>query len=307
MFSYTTAIVIALLDTEVQADPPPDSKNVLTEYQAYLDSLPKEKPVSVSQAIGKYLAIIAPLDVGTRTDACIRFIDFYDEVRRTIERWGFRQFWKLYDEDKWDEAWEYGDHSAETLELQRHGLTTQGDEEGGLEVITIPGYIPAIFGAHVSDEVRVFIQLRDKELDEGYAGDGELYITFSRLAERLGEWEGYLARYPASPFTKQATQLRGVYLLDLLTGLPNTSVEFDGNTPDWDTRPLYRQFIQEHPNTLSADILAEYCRRMGAVNWEKDPIMWNYRDEIWERLNRAHSLDIWPSMQLDIRVREHKH
>lgn len=305
-----TGILLAVIAFGSEASQLPTTvepeTRILTQYREFLQRLPEDQPAAITQAVGEYLISIAPLDVYIRTQAFLDFLNFHDAVCQSIEYISdnvSNRYDEIAQEQGWRAALNYLEQSDEVRELRRHGLEPHATSEGGFWIRGIPAYIPAVFGRHVTEDAQYFLELRQKELEEGYAYDASLAITFRQLTDRLITWENYIRTRPESPLCNDARLLRNEYLLMLMFGEANTDIMFTDEYPEHNVRPLYDELLTRFRDNVIAEVLGEHCRRLAAMHWK-----WPVDDQLGMikgvegRLSQRCG-EIHPSTQLNYRPR----
>ena len=80
------------------------------------------------------------------------------------------------------------------------------------------------YDAHVSDEVRDYIDLKARDAKEPVAIDGALYIDYDELADRIVETENYIKKYGQGDRYEETINMYRNKLNLYLLGLPNTPI-----------------------------------------------------------------------------------
>jgi len=292
----------AMVDSKAEA---PD-QSILDSYGEFLGGLPKDDPASISKGIGQYLIQIGDCNAATRDRAFLLFLDFHTQTCEALDKKvseyvqaRTQEFGKNY---LFDRFWEEYPPSEVGRRLARHGLELHPNEEAWPEVRGIPPQIPAVFSPYVSRSLKCYLELRERELEEGFAADGGLLVSFKRLAERLGQWEDYLKRFPNSLVRADVIGIRNTSLNAMLGSCWNTTPEIRKGGED--IKSIYEQFVRDHPGTESADILTVFLKKYAEADWEYSYeirkaalLAWNGTTD--EDAIRA---DAWPAIQLYYRV-----
>lgn len=82
---------------------------------------------------------------------------------------------------------------------------------------------------HVSDEVRDYINLKARDTNKPVALDGELYISYEELADRIIETENYIKKYGEGDRYAEALNMYRNKLNIYMLGLPNTPMTEDSS------------------------------------------------------------------------------
>ncbi len=95
-------------------------------------------------------------------------------------------------------------------------------------------YYPAVnyeafkkYDQYVSDEVREYVDLKARDANDPAAVDGEIYISYEDLADRIVRTENYITQYGDGDRYGEAINMYRNKLSMYLLGLPNSSISED--------------------------------------------------------------------------------
>ncbi len=119
-------------------------------------------------------------------------------------------------------------------------------------------YFSGIFSGKVSDALSEYLNLRSRELNEGFSEDAGLRISFKSDYERVLGWEAFLTKYPSSPLIGQAKYYFETYLETLLTGMDNSRVFDENETLIPEIKDLYESIVESDSKGKSTQIIKAY-------------------------------------------------
>lgn len=131
--------------------------------------------------------------------------------------------------------------------------------EGFFYIDQRPDYFISIFKEDASSEMKDYLEIRSKELKEGFSEDAGLLITFEQLYDRVLVWEKYLAANPDFILNEEIKGTLSMYLSTLMTGMDNTPA-FDYETGKLlpELQFIYSKAIQKNDNRNSTKVLRKY-------------------------------------------------
>jgi hypothetical protein len=138
--------------------------------------------------------------------------------------------------------------------------------------LTFPEGIPALsakgtfllnlFGDKVSEKYARYLYLHQRELNEPFAEDAALKISFNEAGKRMHEWLTYYNQFKDSPFRSEATTKLNQYTGAFFIGLNNTPVfAYEGKR---EINPQARQALEAYatsnPDTKPGQWAKEYLQ-----------------------------------------------
>lgn len=246
-----------------------------------------EDPQAEATAYRESLSALDPSDLGSVQEALRQFRDRFDNQpvkERDAAFLAFRVFYYGVEDKQSRLLWGRESEEIENDDALKASLGESGfrlvTTEGDWYVRERPDFLYEEFSERVSEALRVFLQLRMRELREGLGGDATLNISFEDLGDRVLAWERYLAQYPDSPLRDEANFFYPSYWYLLLTGTDNTPVH-DQERENGEIvrrlrphiRKVYREYAEKNAGTKTGMILKEYYSLL-----EKNDFQWS--DEI---------------------------
>jgi hypothetical protein len=131
--------------------------------------------------------------------------------------------------------------------------------EGFFYIDQRPEYFQSIFGEDASSEMKEYLTIRRKELEEGFSEDAGLLISFEQVYDRVITWEKFLSQNPDFILNEEIKGALSMYLSTLMTGMDNTPA-FDMETGKLlpELQFIYSKAIQKNDNRNSTKILRKY-------------------------------------------------
>jgi len=142
--------------------------------------------------------------------------------------------------------------------------------EGDYYVDARYDYFSELFKDRVSPALNDFLQIRRKELKEGFSEDAGLLISFNQLYDRVVTWENFNTKYPDF-FDKTDSQFYyKSYLSTLITGLDN-SQPFDDKTGELipELKRLYQKIISRDDSLNSTRVIRDYYGFLKASDFKE--------------------------------------
>ncbi len=153
--------------------------------------------------------------------------------------------------------------------------------EGNFYVEVQPDFFYETFKNNSSPSLKTFLELRNRDLKNGFSENAMLLISFNKLADRIYNWDKYLNDYPDTYLhNDEANYFLKIYLETYLTGMDNTSL-FDRESrillPE--VKLSYESYIKNHADTKPGMIIQEYYEMLKRNQFE-------YSDSIDYILNK---------------------
>jgi hypothetical protein len=229
-------------------------ETALLQYRQYSKNLIKTDLSSISKAFDKYKASFTTAPVEFRDSAFTEFRNlFYNVINNYSDI-----FWNNADLVKKLNEKQNDDPAVKEFKnsLENNGLRLS-ITEGSYYIDEKPDYLINNFKSFVSPGVYEFLNLRSKELQQGFSEDAKLLITFRELGSRIITWQNYLNKYPASPLQAEAKFSFRLYLNTFLTGLDNSPVAADDVLLP-EMKQVYSEFISKNQDTESGKIVGKF-------------------------------------------------
>ncbi|WP_026992951.1 hypothetical protein [Flavobacterium subsaxonicum] len=148
--------------------------------------------------------------------------------------------------------------------LKSAGLEFWEIGEGYVEIRTVHDFYYSIFKNYVTPDYKDFLQQTAYEEDDLYSADAGIAIPFKAVGERVIFWENYIARYPNSKLTQEATENYKSYQYDYLFGQDNTpTVESTDNSIYPENLSEFNSFIKKYPNSFTSKLAQQVIDNNG--------------------------------------------
>jgi hypothetical protein len=244
----------------------------LSEYQNYLITLDRSNPAAVAGGIRVLEQSIPYYSLNDADQAFLAFNTYFVEALNHCNE----TFWqnealisKLQTAIK-------GLNPPKTFEFLNKPSSMQKDSEirnlveqvnsCGFVIINREGtfyfdenadFLFNHFSKYLSVSLREFLNLRRRETAEGFTEDKDLLISFTKIGERIVDWENYLNNYPDSPLKELANYHYQLYLGTFLFGIDNTET-FERKRLKPEIGKVYENFIKRFAKTKSAGLISRY-------------------------------------------------
>lgn len=235
----------------------------LLKYREYSKNLVKTDLSSISKALDKYKESFTTDPVEYRDSAFAEFRNlFYNIINNYSEIfWNNAELMKKVNEKQNDDP---------TVKAFKSTLETNGLRlsvtEGSYYIDEKPDFLINNFKSYVSPGVNEFLNLRSRELEQGFSEDARLLITFRQLGERIITWQNYLNKYPESPMQAEAKFSFHLYLNTFLTGLDNSPISSDEVLLP-EIKQVYSEFISKYKDTESGKIVEKFYAILSKNNF----------------------------------------
>lgn len=231
---------------------------------------------SVTLAVGIYQRRFGDAPQDWRDKAFKGFLDFHLKVIEHMDRVLQKQI------EEFRSARKIGDisYESETIiretndseEYRTAGLIARHSGEGYWNVFAREGFYLDVFGQYLSPAFREFLALDDVETHHPWALDACIVIPLPELGRRVRAWEDYLAKYPDSPFVKEARANYHWRLYALLFGIDNSPLV---PVSEWYTTKrirselvsTLRDYVKENEGTTSAKLARRVLEAMEKHNF----------------------------------------
>lgn len=217
------------------------------EYQARLAALPPEKgPESVGRALEALLATAKGQEDACKDQLVLLFREHYFCALATYGDTLDYDAMTEKDEAKWNSLLAPAGWRLATTEGNYYIAERSGWAEKQLKEALSPGYAR-------------YLELRSKEIAQGFSEDAGLLISWEELRVRIVTWEAFLAQYPEFPEKCAIQDYQDTYLRVYLTGMDNSRVfDFDGNRLEPAVKKSYEAFLKENQKSAYFQLISDY-------------------------------------------------
>jgi hypothetical protein len=249
------------------------------KYAAFLDQQRSDDFYSIGKGVNYFKENFADLSEMTTDSAFIEFRNFYYVVINE----GNSIMWmdEEFQSEFWKDSSEYSPRVNAFLDsLHNNGLRLSSSE-GFFYIDEDPEFLHKNFKDFISESIEEYLKIRMNELEEGFADDAELLISYDQLTERILYWEKYLKKYPNSFLKNDAQFNYSLYLNTFITGMDNSSIWDE----EWKLTPemkeTYLKFFKENEGKQSAQLVSDYYSLLEKNNFEyNDDILRFYEERL---------------------------
>ena len=120
-------------------------------------------------------------------------------------------------------------------------------------------YFYHLFKGKVSPALDDFLEIRSREMKQGYSEDAGLLISFNELYGRVVNWENFMSQYPKFFMSDVAENYYTGYLSTFLSGMDNSPTfdrEQDKLSPS--VKKLYETIIARNDSKRSTKVISEF-------------------------------------------------
>jgi len=130
-------------------------------------------------------------------------------------------------------------------------------------------YFYHLFKGKVSPALDDFLEIRSREMKQGYSEDAGLLISFKELYGRVINWENFMSKYPKFFMRDVAENYYTDYLSTFLSGMSNSPTfdqEQDKLLPN--IKKLYEKIITHSDSRRSTKIISEFYTLLETTNFK---------------------------------------
>ncbi len=236
------------------------------DYTKFLATLDDKDIKSLSKAIDYFNEKLKGIDIKIIDQCYVKFQEFYEKVTSKVDE----EFIAKKEEEQiviYETMFpNEGNSGAKPTQAQKDYVELL--KTNGLKVCTVEGtfYIckneKTVFDKIkdiVSPVMKEYLDQKQKESEEGYAGDAGLYISPKQIAERIIFWENFIKKNADFVYIKEQKDSVTYMTLDLLSGMDNTPVfDYETNKLTDSFKEGYKFVIEKHPDTDLGKIIKEY-------------------------------------------------
>jgi len=240
----------------------PDDITTLSNYRDYLKSIPNSDFYSITKSLKYYKDNFNTTVPEIKDSAFLDFRNLYYNVINSCSE----VFWNNQPlVDKVASGKDDAEVSQFKKQVDENGLRLS-ITEGNYYIDEKPEYLLENFQGFVSTSVKEFLEIRMKELEEGFSEDAGLIIPLNKLGDRIILWENYINKYPGSLVLADAKFSYHLYLNTFVTGLDNTPIsENQKLLPKFKTE--YLNYINQHKGTESGRIVEGFYNLLAKNNF----------------------------------------
>ena len=179
----------------------------------------------------------------------------------------FREYYEdsliKYNETCGTENWDYpiGQSKRKRINTTIAKVGWVIDETEGSYFVRESGdWFTATFREIMPQAWKDFYRLRSNELKERFTEDAALTISWRRLAQRIGEWDLFVKRYPRFPEHAEIEFYLSIYIRIFLNGLDNSSFSNHTGTLSDEVKWAYEYFLKQYPGSRYHKLVKGYYK-----------------------------------------------
>lgn len=205
-----------------------ETKDLLKEYNKYINSLDTESEESIGLAAEKYAVLFAQANMGICDSAFVLFDHLYGEVENKLNErlekdeslfdFPCIDFDSLGREMPFDKRF-----VAFKKRLEKNGFRIECPE-GMTQIVQNRSFLKPRFYKCISPLMKEFLGGVQKERDEFFNYDAGIVISAQSYVDRLVWWDEFDRKYPDFILSKKAKANQIVLFTYFLIGMDNTPV-----------------------------------------------------------------------------------
>jgi hypothetical protein len=158
--------------------------------------------------------------------------------------------------------WEYPAADSDRLELEQ-AIASAGwslrESEGMYCLGEKAGWFEERFGTILTRPFKKYLRIRADEIQQGFARDAGLLISWDQLRERIAMWEQFLRQYPDFVEKGDVRERLDVYVRTFLTGMDNSRINnFNSKKLRADVKAAYEMFIRANRDSAYYALVRDY-------------------------------------------------
>lgn len=158
--------------------------------------------------------------------------------------------------------WEYPAADSDRLEFEQT-IASAGwsvrESEGMYCLGEKAGWFEERFGTILTQPFKKYLHIRAEEIQQGFARDAGLLISWDQLRERIAMWEQFLRTYPGFVAKSEIRDRLDVYVRTFVTGMDNSRINnFNSKKLRSDVKAAYEVFIRENRDSAYYKLVRDY-------------------------------------------------
>jgi len=237
---FTAILLVGSISVSLAAECPK------ADYQARLTALGFKDVASVGSAVNDLLALAKGQDDACKEQLVFQFREYY--------------FCSLSTYNDGIESLKISEENEDKLDAQ---LAVAGwrvaSSEGNYYIAEVAGWADKALKDALPPSYKKYLELRSKEIAQGFSEDAGLLITWEELRTRIIAWEEFLAEFPAFVEKCSIQDYQQTYLRVYLTGMDNSrAFGFEGNRLEKEVQLSYEKFIAENKKSAYHKLISDY-------------------------------------------------
>jgi hypothetical protein len=163
-----------------------------------------------------------------------------------------------YDVSNWRYPLAEPEKRAIDLSLSKAGWLLR-ESEGMYYIGEAGGWYEEKFDAILTARYRDYLIIKTKEIQEGFAEDAGLLISWEQLRERISVWEQYLKNHPNFIESPEIENYLNLYIRTFLTGMDNSRIyDFNNRQLRTDVKTAYEKYISDNKGSQYYNLVKDY-------------------------------------------------
>ena len=256
--------ILIIITTGCMKDKSPEYIKRVNLYESYIQTLDASDPHSIDRAYVYFKNNLYDLKTVYRDTAFVAFRIFYLHCIDEINRMAANDSLSSKPMTKPALFTAKFEHTLDTngIIIRQSSLGYIADQR--------PGYLLEHFSDYLSNDLKTFLSIRDKELNQGFSMNTTLTIPFPQVGERVITWEKFLNDFPKSLLLNEADARYRLYLSVFITGTQGTRLFNEDGVLRPDIKEAYVNFINKHNDTQSGKLVSEYYSLLQKNNFKYD-------------------------------------
>ncbi|MBM4310208.1 MAG: hypothetical protein FJ119_04580 [Deltaproteobacteria bacterium] len=238
-------IAVVLFSSAVHAGSCP-----VKEYTDYLSKIRAQDVNAVVKAANELIKV--SLD---KNDPC------RDQLMHEFRKY-YHATMSAYEKKSKVGQWEYPAADSDRLEFEQT-IASAGwslrESEGMYCLGEKAGWFEERFRTILTRPFKKYLRIRADEIQQGFARDAGLLISWDQLGERIAMWEQFLRTYPGFVAKDEIRDRLDVYVRTFVTGMDNSRINnFNSKKLRPDVRAAYEVFIRENRDSAYYTLVRDY-------------------------------------------------
>lgn len=240
-----------------------NSNSKLIEYKNFILQLDSFDASSSTMAAKKFIKIFTGQNVVLCDSAFVIFNRFYESLDKNLNEKHQKDTTNydplVYVYQKGKERIIPKKLTNYNKKLKDNGFEVAMDE-GITFILQDRDFISTNFYSLISNSMREYLIQLNKENKEGFATDGGLTISPTKLAKRIIWFENFMRTNPYFIFGSQCLATKTSYISILLSGIDNTPLygDFETKTLSQNYAESYEYLLSNYPNSQVSKIVQPY-------------------------------------------------
>lgn len=158
--------------------------------------------------------------------------------------------------------WNYPISNSEKLKfnlsISKVGWTLK-DSEGMYYIGESGGWFEKKFKAILTESYIKYLNLRSKEIKEGFSEDAILLISWEQLRKRISAWEQFLKNHSDFHENPEIKDYLNIYIRTFITGMDNSRIcNFETRKLRPEIKAAYEKYLKNNQNSMYYKLVKDY-------------------------------------------------